>query len=315
MISFVTRRLLQLPVALCLISLVVFSLIHITPGDPTHLMLGDFYTAADAERLRARLGLDRPLYEQYLVWLWGAVRLDFGTSFYTHQPIGEMIVERAPYTILLASTSMLLALLIAVPIGILSARYQNSLLDYAFMAGAVFGISVPNFALAVLMILVLAVWLKLLPISGAGNIFEDPAGSVRYYIMPTIALGFSRVALLSRMLRSSMLEVMHKDYVLAARAKGVREHVVVYRHVFRNALIPIITVTAIYFAGSLGGAVAIEFMFSLPGLGSLMLDALSWKDFPLVQGISLVTATVFLLANLAADIVYAYVDPRIRYFD
>jgi peptide/nickel transport system permease protein len=183
------------------------------------------------------------------------------------------------------------------------------------MAGAVFGISVPNFALAVLMILALAVWLKLLPISGAGNIFEDPAGSVRYYIMPTIALGFSRVALLSRMLRSSMLEVMHKDYVLAARAKGVREHVVVYRHVFRNALIPIITVTAIYFAGSLGGAVAIEFMFSLPGLGSLMLDALSWKDFPLVQGISLVTATVFLLANLAADIVYAYVDPRIRYFD
>ena len=311
--KYVVQRLIQMPVVLFFISIIVFSLMHIAPGDPVELMLGDYFTTEDAERLRGDLGLDRPLYVQYLSWVWGATHLDFGNSFHTLQPISEMIVERAPYTIFLASLSVAFALLIAIPIGIVAARHHNTVVDYTSMVGAMFGISIPNFALAVLLILALAVWTDLLPISGPGDPLNDPVGSIPYYVMPVIALGTAQLALFSRMLRSSLLEVLSQDYIRTARSKGLSERLILYRHSLKNALAPVITIVAISFAQALGGSVSMEFVFGLPGLGSLMLDAIAWKDFPLIQGITFVTASFFLLANLIADLMYALVDPRIRY--
>ena len=311
--KYVVQRLIQMPVVLFFISIIVFSLMHIAPGDPVELMLGDYFTTEDAERLRGNLGLDRPLYVQYLNWVWGATHLDFGNSFHTLQPISQMIVERAPYTIFLASLSVAFALLLAIPIGIVAARHHNTVVDYTSMAGAMFGISIPNFALAVLLILALAVWTDLLPISGPGDPLNDPLGSIPYYVMPVIALGTAQLALFSRMLRSSLLEVLSQDYIRTARSKGLSERLILYRHSLKNALAPVITIVAISFAQALGGSVSMEFVFGLPGLGSLMLDAIAWKDFPLIQGITFVTAFFFLLANLIADLMYALVDPRIRY--
>lgn len=310
---YVAQRLLQLPVVLLFISIIVFSLMHIAPGDPVELMLGDYFTTEDANRLRRNLGLDRPLHVQYFDWVWGATHLDFGSSFHTLQPISEMIAERAPYTIFLASLSVAFALLLAIPIGIVAARHHNTMVDYASMVGAMFGISIPNFALAVLLILVLAVWMDLLPISGPGDPLNDPVGSIRYYVMPVIALGTAQLALFSRMLRSGLLEVLNQDYIRTARSKGLSERLILYRHALKNALAPVITIVAISFAQALGGSVSMEFVFGLPGLGSLLLDAISWKDFPLIQGITFVTAFFFLLANLIADLMYALIDPRIRY--
>lgn len=311
--KYLVQRLVQMPVVLFFISIIVFSLMHIAPGDPVELMLGDYFTTEDAKRLRGNLGLDRPLYIQYLSWVWGATHLDFGTSFHTLQPISQMIVERAPYTIFLASLSVAFALLIAIPIGIVAARHHNTFIDYTSMVGAMFGISIPNFALAVLLILALAVWTDLLPISGPGDPLNDPLGSIPYYVMPVIALGTAQLALFSRMLRSSLLEVLNQDYIRTARSKGLSERLILYRHSLKNALAPVITIVAISFAQALGGSVSMEFVFGLPGLGSLMLDAIAWKDFPLIQGITFVTAFFFLLANLIADLMYALVDPRIRY--
>ena len=311
--KYLVQRLIQMPVVLFFISIIVFSLMHIAPGDPVELMLGDYFTTEDAERLRGDLGLDRPLYIQYLSWVWGATHLDFGNSFHTLQPISHMIVERAPYTIFLASLSVAFALLIAIPIGIVAARHHNTVVDYTSMVGAMFGISIPNFALAVLLILALAVWTDLLPISGPGDPLNDPVGSIPYYVMPVIALGTAQLALFSRMLRSSLLEVLNQDYIRTARSKGLSERLILYRHSLKNALAPVITIVAISFAQALGGSVSMEFVFGLPGLGSLMLDAIAWKDFPLIQGITFVTAFFFLLANLIADLMYALVDPRIRY--
>ena len=311
--KYVTQRLLQMPVVLFFISIIVFSLMHIAPGDPVELMLGDYFTTEDADKLRRNLGLDRPLYAQYFSWVWGATHLDFGSSFHTLQPISEMIAERAPYTLFLASLSVAFALLIAIPIGIVAARHHNTMVDYTSMVGAMFGISIPNFALAVLLILALAVWTDLLPISGPGDPLNDPVGSIPYYVMPVIALGTAQLALFSRMLRSSLLEVLNQDYVRTARSKGLSERLILYRHALKNALAPVITIVAISFAQALGGSVSMEFVFGLPGLGSLLLDAINWKDFPLIQGITFVTAFFFLLANLIADLMYALVDPRIRY--
>ena len=313
--KYVAQRLLQIPVVLFFISIIVFSLMHIAPGDPVMVMLGDYFTAEDAAKLRRDLGLDRPLYVQYFSWVWGATHLDFGNSFHTLQPISEMILERAPYTIFLASLSVGFALLIAIPIGIVAARHHNTMVDYTSMVGAMLGISIPNFALAVLLILVLAVWMDLLPISGPGDPWNDPIGSIRYYVMPVIALGTAQLALISRLLRSSLLEVLNQDYIRTARSKGLSERTILYRHALKNALPPVITIVAISFAQALGGSISMEFVFGLPGLGSLILDAINWKDFPLIQGITFVTASVFILANLIADLIYALVDPRIRYGD
>ncbi len=313
--KYVAQRLLQIPVVLFFISIIVFSLMHIAPGDPVMVMLGDYFTAEDAAKLRRDLGLDRPLYVQYFSWVWGATHLDFGNSFHTLQPISEMILERAPYTIFLASLSVGFALLIAIPIGIVAARHHNTMVDYTSMVGAMLGISIPNFALAVLLILVLAVWMDILPISGPGDPWNDPIGSIRYYVMPVIALGTAQLALISRLLRSSLLEVLNQDYIRTARSKGLSERTILYRHALKNALPPVITIVAISFAQALGGSISMEFVFGLPGLGSLILDAINWKDFPLIQGITFVTASVFILANLIADLMYALVDPRIRYGD
>ena len=312
MTKYLVRRLIQLPVVLFFISLIVFSLMHITPGDPAELMLGDFYTAEDAAHLRHNLGLDRPLHVQYLTWIWGAVRFDLGNSFYTLRPISEMILDRAPFTITLTFLAMAVALLIAIPIGIIAAHRHNTIVDYMSMVGAMMGISIPNFALAVLLILVLAVWLDLLPISGPGDPLADPIGSIPFYVMPVAALSTARVALFSRLLRSSMLDILNQDYIRTARAKGLHTDDVVYRHALRNALLPFVTMFGLMLPELISGAVIIEQIFAWPGIGRLSFDAILARDYPVVLTVTLIAAVITLAGTFLSDILYAVVDPRIR---
>lgn len=313
MARFMARRLIQVPITLFLVSIVVFSLVHITPGDPVTLMLGDQATEKDRAVLRSKLGLDRPLVNQYVTWMGEVVRGDFGTSVFSGQSVRSLLWERAPYTITLTVLSMLVAVAVALPLGILSAKFHNRLPDYALMLFSLTGMALPSFVVGILLILVLAVYTDLLPISGPGDPVHDPLGSLKYYVMPVISLGLIRIAQFTRLVRSSVLDILSQDYIRVARAKGLSEQQVLIRHTLKNSLIPVITVFALAFATTLGGTVVIESIFSIPGVGLLMLDAILRRDFPLVQGITMVMALIFIAGNLIADMLYGLVDPRIKY--
>lgn len=313
MAYFLLRRLVQMPATLLLVSVVVFGLTHITPGDPVAFMLGDQSTESDRELLRHRMGFDKPLYEQYFHWMGDVLRGEFGTSVYSGLSVRELLLDRAPYTLTLTLLAMFFAIAVSLPLGIIAARHHNRFLDYLLMIFSLLGMAMPSFVVGLLLILVLAVNLDLLPISGPGDPFHDPVGSLRYYVMPVIALGLVRVAQLTRIVRSSILETQGRDYIRTARAKGLGERQILLRHTLKNALIPVITVFALAFATTLGGTVVIESIFSIPGVGQLMLDAILQRDFPLVQGITVVMALIFIVANLVADILYGLVDPRIKF--
>jgi peptide/nickel transport system permease protein len=295
-----------------LATVVVFMLMHLAPGDPTETMLGPGYSPARATALREKLGLDQPLPIQYLTWLRNVATGDLGTSIRNKQAVSTMIQERLPATATLAVLALLFALAIALPIGVVSATRRNSWLDYVSMSFSIFGVSTPNFVLAILLILLLSVNLGLLPISGYENFWTDPGQASLLLIMPVIALGVSNTAVLARMMRASMLEVLNKDYVRVARAKGLKDGSLLLRHALKNALIPVITIAAIRIGDLLGGSVVIEQVFGIPGLGTLVISAVLARDFPVIQGVTLVIAGLFLLASLVADFMYALVDPRIR---
>jgi peptide/nickel transport system permease protein len=313
MLSYVARRLVQLPLLLLFASLIVFSLMHLAPGDPVPLMLGDYADAEAQAALRHELGLDRPLPVQYLSWLGNALRGDLGFSVANRQDVLGEIVARLPNTLALAALAMAWAVVIAIPIGIISAVRQNSWVDYLSMSFALGGVSVPNFVLALLLIFVLAVHLRVLPISGGPAVTKDPVGALKYLIIPALALGAGAAGVVARMLRSCMVEVLHQDYILTARGKGVSNRGIYWRHALKNAFIPTLTVLGINFAYMLGGSVVIEQIFSLPGIGGYLMQAVLGRDFPVIQGISLCVALVFIFVNLATDILYSYLDPRIRY--
>lgn len=303
--KYIIKRLLYLIPTMFGVSLIVFTMMYFTPGDPAKIMLGDAAAPEQIEALREELGLDKPFVVQYGRWLYNLViNQDMGRSYRSNRPVVDEIVQRFPATLQLAAAGVLVSVVIGVPIGIISATKQYSFLDNASMFIALLGISMPNFWLGMLLVLFFSLNLGWLPSSGLD--------SFSHIILPAITLGTGSAATIARMTRSSMLEVIRQDYIRTARAKGQVESKVVNRHALKNALIPIITVIGLQFGGLLGGAVLTESVFSIPGVGRLMVDAIGTRDFPIVQGGVLFIAIVFSLVNLLVDILYAFVDPRIR---
>ena len=288
---------------------------HVAPGDPIELMLGQYATPPAVAALRERYQLDRPLPEQYLLWLGRAIRGDLGSSIRQSLPVTEMIAQRFPISLQLASAAMLFALLISIPTGILSAVRRNSWVDYLLTGISIGGLSIPNFALALLLIYAFSVKLGWFPITGIGTSGGDGTlwGKLGPFVLPAVALGAHQMAVLSRLLRSSMLDVLNQDYIRTANAKGLAFWSVIVGHAVRNALIPIVTVIAIQFGYLVGITITIEFIFAIPGMGSALLEAVIMRDFPVIQGFTLFMAVFFVLANLVADLLYTVIDPRITY--
>jgi peptide/nickel transport system permease protein len=313
--AYLLRRLVQVPVVLLAVTIIIFSLMHVTPGDPISLMLGQYATPPAVAALRERYHLDRPLPEQYIVWLSRAIQGDLGSSIRQSVPVTEMIVQRFPVSLQLAASAMLFALLISIPAGIFSAVRRNSWVDYVLTGLSICGLAIPNFALALLLIYAFAVKLNWFPITGIGITTGDGTlwGKLAPFVLPAVALGAHQMAILSRLLRSSMLDVLNQDYIRTARAKGLASQAVIVGHAVRNALIPIVTVIAIQFGYLVGITITIEFIFAIPGMGTAMLEAVIMRDFPVIQGFTLFMAVFFILANLAADVLYTILDPRIVY--
>jgi peptide/nickel transport system permease protein len=282
----------------------VFLLIHLVPGDPVEAMLGESARPADRAALRADLGLDRPLGEQYLTYLARLARLDLGVSFRDRRPVRDLLAERIPPTLELAAAALLLALALALPLGVLAARHRGGALDSGAMGFSLLGISIPNFWLGPMLILVFSLWLGWTPVSG-----RDGAASL---LLPAVTLGTGLAAVLARMVRSSVLEVLEEDYVRTARAKGLPETVVMWRHALRNAWLPVLTLLGLQLGGLLGGAVITETVFAWPGVGSLLVEAIQGRDYPVVQACVLLISLAYVLVNTLTDLVYAWVDPRIR---
>ncbi|CEG21303.1 Glutathione transport system permease protein GsiC [Planococcus massiliensis] len=312
MVSLIIRRTLQLVFLLLGISFLVFSSMYIAPGDPAAIIGGPTATETDIAAIRANLGLDDPFLAQYARYLGNAVQGDFGYSYQTTQPVADAIAVRFPNTLKLAVASMIVAVIIGILTGLVSALKQNSWLDVSATTFALAGISIPNFCLGALLILVFAVNLQWLPVGGMAHPFYTIDG-IRELILPAITLGTGSAAMIARMARSSMLEVIRADYVRTARAKGVKERSVIWIHTLKNAMIPIITVIGLNFGFLLGGTIITEKVFAINGVGRLMIDAIAARDFPMVQGSVLLVATLFVLVNLIVDIVYTYIDPRIKY--
>ncbi len=300
----IRRRLLTLlPTVLGVVTL-VFAFLHLVPGDPVDVMLGETARPADREALRADLGLDRPLAVQYGAYLGGLVRGDLGRSFTYRKPVAEVIAARLPATLELAGWALAVALAVALPLGVLAAVRKDTVFDRGSLLASLLGVSMPNFWLGPLLILLFSVHLGWLPVSG-----RDGAGSV---VLPAIALGTGLAAILSRMLRSSLIEVLSADYLRAARARGVGEARVIWVHALRNACLPVITLLGLQLGSLLSGAVITEAVFAWPGIGTLLLQAIQGRDYPLVQGVVLVISLGYVAANLAADLLYRWADPRVR---
>ena len=313
--TYVARRLLQGVLVLWLVSLLIFSLVRILPGDAVIMQL-DQAAAPTPEvlaRARQQLGLDRPFLEQYRTWVGAAVQGDLGRSLITRRPVTQELLKRINLTSHLAVMSVMVALLIALPVGVLSAVRQDTASDYVGRFFAVLGLSLPDFWLATVVITFLAIWFQWIPPIGFAAIWEDPVRCLSQLGIPALIIGARLAAVSMRMTRSSLLEVLRQDYIRTARAKGTRERAVIVRHALKNAFIPVITVIGQQFSVLLGGTVIVEFIFLQPGVGSLMLDAVLLRDYTLIQGAVLFFAAVIVVANLLVDLSYAWLDPRIRY--
>lgn len=309
---YIAKRLLVAIPTLLIISIFVFSLQKLLPGDPVLVMAGEERDPAVLEMLREKYRLNDPLPVQYLTWLGNAVTGDLGISLRTNQPVTELIAQKLPVTIQLAVMSMIFAFLIGVPAGILAAVKKNTVIDYIASIIALSGLSVPNFWLGIMLILLVSVKLGWLPASGFESIFNDPVRSLQTMIMPSFVLGTALAATLMRHTRSAMLGVLSQDYIRTARAKGLSPREVVLSHSFRNALLPVVTLSALLFGELLAGAVLTEQIFTIPGFGKLIVDAVFNRDYAVVQGVVMCTAVGFILMNLVADILYVLLNPRLR---
>ena len=305
MTRYLARRLLLTVPVLLGVATLVFSLVHLVPGDPVQSMLGEAASPQEVADLRARLGLDRPLYAQYGTFLAGLTRGDLGTSLRTNQPVAATIRERIPATFQLAFAAMAVAVALAIPLGIVAAVYAGGPIDLAATTLALVGISIPNFWLGPLMAIIFSVVLGWLPVSGRGG--------AAYLVLPAVTLGAPLAAVLARMTRASMVEELRELYVLAARARGVSPFRAVVRHAFRNSLIPVVTVLGLQFGAVLTGAVITETIFAWPGVGRLLIQSISFRDYPVVQGCILLIAITYVAMNVLTDLVYGLLDPRIRF--
>ncbi len=302
--EYIKRRLFTLiPVVLGVVT-AVFLIIHLVPGDPVVLMLGQNAQPADIEALRTQLGLNDPLYVQYFTFWSKILSGNLGTSIYYREPVISLIVQRLPATALLAVSALMLSLLIAFPLGILSALYQRKWPDYFSLGFSILGISMPVFWLGPLLIILFSIYLGLLPVAGLS--------SWKHLILPSFTLGFGMAAITTRMIRSSMIEVLNKEYIRTAYAKGLNRFRVIVNHALKNVMIPVITIVGLQLGALLGGAIITEVVFSYPGIGRLLILAILRRDYPLVQGSILVIALLYLLINLIADLLYASIDPRVR---
>ena len=313
MARYLLRRLGQALVVLLGVAVLTFALLHLVPGDPVRVALGTRFDPETYAALRERAGLDRPLPVQLVGYLVGAATGDLGVSFRSGQPVLQVITERLPATLGLAVAALVVALLVAVPLGVLSAVRQGSLLDRAATVVSQIGVSVPDFWMGILLILLFAGQLRWLPSSGYEPLLSDPLGWASHVVLPAVTVGLVSGSILTRFVRSAVLEQLGQDYTRTATAKGLSQGVVVRRHVLRNALVPIVTVTGLQLATLLGGVIVIEVIFAWPGLGALTLEAVRARDYPVVQGAVLLFAALFLLVNLLVDLLYAALDPRIGY--
>lgn len=314
MLAYIVRRLLSMIPTFLLAAVLVFFFMHLIPGDPASVMLGDMATVDQIEALREVMGLNKPLHVQFGIWFLGILRGDLGRSVFYEAPVLRVIGARAETSILIATLSMALIILVGIPIGILSAVRYNSALDQTFSGLAMFGASIPTFWLGLNLMLLFAVVLRVLPSSGFPGLAE--AGGItnlRYLILPCLTLAAPNSALIIRLTRSSMLDIMREDYVTTARAKGLSEASVNIKHVFRNALIGIVAALGFTFVGLASGTVVTETVFALPGVGRLVVESILRRDYPVIQGVVLVIVAVYMLFNLLVDLSYAYLDPRIRY--
>ncbi|MDP2053561.1 MAG: ABC transporter permease [Acidobacteriota bacterium] len=304
MVGFLVRRILLTVPVLLGVATLVFSLIHLVPGDPAQAMLGDGASPQDIAELRTSLGLDRPLPSQYVAFMKSAVTGDLGRSFRTGQPVTQMIAERVPATAELALAAMTVAIVLAIPLGIVAAVWKNTWADHAAMTFSLAGISIPNFWLGPLLAIVFAVELGWLPVSGRGTL--------AHLVLPAVSLGLALSAILARMTRASLLEELGELYVRAARSRGVSPAAAVLGHALRNSLIPLVTIVALQFGAVLTGAVITETIFAWPGIGRLLIQSIGFRDYPMVQGCILLIAVTYVSVNLLTDILYGVLDPRIR---
>lgn len=295
------------------ISVVVFVMLKLTPGDPAATMLGVQASPQELARVRHAMGLDRPWAVQYGVWLRSLLAGDFGVSYISRKPVAELIATRFPVTLELTVLAMLLAAAIGIPAGIISAARRYSGLDYSITSFALFGVSMPSFWFGILLILLFSLYLRWLPSSGYAALDRGLVEHLKHFLLPALSLGLFLSGSLARFTRSSMVDTLAREFIRTGRAKGLSERVVVYRHALRNALIPTVTVLGLQFGFLMGGAVIIEQVFAFPGVGWLALIAISQRDYPVVMGVVLVVAGVFALSNLLVDIAYTWLDPRIRY--
>ena len=317
MVTYIVRRILfMIPTLLGAVTL-IFVLMRLLPGDVALYILGSGESSdvnkQALQQIREDLGLDQPLIVQYGRWLWGAARLDFGNSYWTRQPVIDELKRRYPITANLAVMSLLLGTLIAIPIGVLSAVRQDTLADYAARIFVISGLSLPNFWLAILIILGLVHYFKWLPPLDYAPFWADPWQSLKQLAFPALATGYRLSAIGARMTRSSILEVLRDDYVRTARAKGLREYVIVLKHALRNALLPVVTIIGLELLTLFGGLVVIETVFTIPGIGRYLVDAITHRDYPSVQALVFMFALLVVTVNLLVDIIYGFLDPRIRY--
>src|SRR6516165_10158244 len=313
MLGYVLRRIVGTIPVMAVVALFVFSLLYIAPGDPAAIIAGDQATPADVARIRESLGLDRPFLVRFGEWLWQILQGDLGTSIFTNLPVLTMIAQRVEPTLSLMAVTLCLAITVAVPLGVLAAWKAGTWIDRAVMAFAVFGFSVPVFVIAYLLSFVFALELEWLPVQGYTSLAEGIWPWFENLILPAIALGCVYIALIARITRAAMLEVLAQDYIRTARAKGLGQRGILFVHALKNAAVPIVTVIGIGVALLIGGAVVTETVFAIPGLGRLTVDAILRRDYPLIQGLVLLFSFAYVLVNLIIDLLYTLLDPRIRY--
>ena len=313
MLLVILRRVLATVPVMAVVAVVVFLLLRVTPGDPAAVLAGDNATLEQIERIRINLGLDRPIYEQFVGWVLRLAKGDLGTSIFTQLPVTTLIGQRVEPTLMLALTTVTFSVLIAVPLGVLAAWKAGTWIDRLIMVVAVVTFSFPVFVLGYILIYQFGISLRWLPTQGYRSPFDDVWGFVRHMTLPTVALSSIYIALITRITRASVLETLNEDYIRTARAKGQTETKVLFRHALKNAAVPIVTIIGIGIALVIGGAVVTETVFNLPGLGRLVVDAILRRDYPIIQGLILVFSSVYILINLLVDILYTLIDPRIRY--
>jgi len=313
MIAYIVRRLLSTLVVMAVVAFVVFSLLYLTPGDPAAVIAGDIATSEDIQRIHERLGLDDPFVVQFGRWVTALAHGDLGTSIFTNLPVTQLIAQRVEPTVSLTLCTLVVAIAVAVPLGVVAAARAGTWFDRAVMAFSVLGFSVPVFVLAYILILTFSVQLDWLPVQGYRSLSDGVWQWLRHLILPSIALGTVYVALIARMTRASMLDVLAQDYVRTAQAKGLAPDQVLLGHALKNAAIPIMTIIGIGVALLISGAIVTETVFALPGIGRLTVDAILRRDYPIIQGVTLLFSAIYVLVNLGVDLSYALFDPRIRY--